>query len=144
MEQHRSTVGRFYTKTRACGDYQHPIQFLECGPIQDSCFGRRTLDLTRKAAALALILVTISPACLGSLLLIGGVESNPGPDAVDGKRSVLAALCAGAPTADISDCLHCYDVTKSMVIIERKLNSISVPTLVSTMSYLGNLVRRTM
>ena len=83
------------------------------------------------------MLVTVSQACLGSILIIGGVEANPGPDAVDSKRSVLAALSAGAPTSDIRDCLRCYDVLKSTAIIERKINSISVPTLVSTMTYLG-------
>ena len=137
MEQYRAAVGLFSREFRtnaACDKWG-------AGPPEvgdPSVHGPLTLlNVTWKAAALALLLVVLSPACLGSLLLIGGVEANPGPMTEDSKRSVLAALCAGAPTSEIRDCLRCYDTSKSTAQIERKMQGISVPNLVSPMTYLG-------
>ena len=138
MEQYRAAVGLFSRefRTSAACDGEWGAGPLEVG--DPSVHGPLTLlNVTWKAATLALLLVVLSPACLGSLLLIGGVEANPGPMTEDSKRSVLAALCAGAPTSEIRDCLRCYDTSKSTVQIERKIQGISVPNLVSTMTYLG-------
>lgn len=125
LEQYRAAVGRFCRVFRTCPAH---------GGLEPRLPGLRA---SWEAAALVLLLMVLSPTCLGSLLLIGGVESNPGPVTADSKRSVLAALCAGAPTAEIRDCLRCYDISKSASLIERKMGGISVPNLISTMTYLG-------
>ena len=137
MEQYRAAVGLFSREfhTNAACNGKWGAGPLEVG--DPSIHGSLTLNVTWKAATLALLLVVLSPACLGSLLLIGGVEANPGPVTSDSKRSVLAALCAGAPTLEIRDCLRCYDISKSTAHIERKMHGISVSNLVSTMTYLG-------
>ena len=138
MEQYRASVGTFNRVSLVSAAYRGGLEFDPFGDNEPCILISMTLlNVTWKSAALALLLIVLSPTCLGSLLLIGGVESNPGPVTADSKRSVLAALCAGAPTSEIRDCLRCYDISKSTTFIERKMDKISVPTLVSTMTYLG-------
>ena len=138
LEQYRASVGSFnqvsLVSTSRHGGFEfNPLEVEEpCIPISPL-----PLNVTWKSVALALLLIVLSPTCLGLLLLKGGMESNPSPVTADNKRSVLAALSAGAPTSEIRDCLQCYDISKSTAFIERKMDKISVPILVSTMTYLG-------
>ena len=138
LDQYRAAVGLFSPKLCKFTAYNNK---REAGPLEVEDAGFQgflpLLNISWKAATLALLLVILSPACLGSLLLIGGVESNPGPVTADSKKSVLAALCTGAPSSEIRDCLRCYDSSKSTAQIERKMNGISAPNLISTMTYLG-------
>ena len=138
LDQYRAAVGLFSRgfSTNAAYNVENGNYPLGLGDQSDPG-SLPLLNMTWKAASLAILLVVLSPACLGSLLLIGGVESNPGPVTADSKKSVLAALCAAAPSSEIRDCLRCYDTSKSTAHIERKMNGISVPNLTSTMTYLG-------
>ena len=138
LEQYRAAVGTFYRLPLTCGVYDGGLQRDPPG-VEELLMPEplHVLKVTRRAAALALLLMALSPACLGSLLLIGGVESNPGPPTGDSKKSVLAALCTGAPTTEIRNCLRCYDISRSTSLIEKKMGGISVPNLVATMTYLG-------
>lgn len=48
--------------------------------------------------------MTLSHSCRRALLLISGVESNPGPTHLE----ILADLCAKAPSNEIRDCIRTY------------------------------------
>ena len=52
----------------------------------------------------------VSPLCQEALLLIAGVEPNPGPASTE---DILAGLCATAPSVDIRDCLRMYNPNHS-------------------------------
>ena len=138
LEQYRAAVGTFCRLSHTHAVYHGGLEIdppgVEEPYIHESL---PVLRVTWKAAALALLLIVLSPSCLGSLLLIGGVESNPGPVTAGSKKSVLAALCTGAPTNEIRDCLRCYDISKSTAAIERRMAAVSAPNLIATMTYLG-------
>ena len=62
---------------------------------------------------LSLLLVCVEALCHGRLLLMAGVESNPGPITMDDTREnrekILAELCINAPTKDVRDTIRLYD-----------------------------------
>ena len=71
----------------------------------DSDQGKECIDKRPgwKLATMGLVIMTalmIAPSCLHALLIIGGVEKNPGPYELD----ILAGLCAEATDPKVRDC----------------------------------------
>ena len=75
----------------------------------------------------------VSPLCQEALLLIAGVEPNPGPASTE---DILAGLCATAPSVDIRDCLRMYNPNHSNKQHKTEFGKCSKPTLVATLEYL--------
>lgn len=101
---------------------------------------------TRNASALDHSLSTtnrhISVQCLKALLMIGGVELNPGPDRaqeeiIKQQEDVLAELCANAPNIETRDTLRLYDPRLDTKALERQINRASKTALVLSLEYLG-------
>ena len=92
--------------------------------------------MTRPAAITADISIavggSISRQCLEALLLIGGVEQNPGPTQDD----ILAAVCADAPTTEVRDCLRRYKPENSLQQHRTDFNQCAKNVLVATFYYL--------
>lgn len=62
---------------------------------------------------------------------------NDEPDAnEEAKINVIADLAAKAPTNEVRDCIRVYDCKETIRNIEKKLRTISKPTLVDTLKYL--------
>ena len=75
-----------------------------------------------------------------SLLLIGGIESHPGPtsDETNEKRAtVIAELVCKADAQTVKDTLRLYKPAMTFSQLQKALNAALVDPLVETMSYLG-------
>lgn len=72
--------------------------------------------------------------CLQTLLLIGGVEPNPGP--LSGE-DVLANLCAQAPDTTIRNTLRNYKEDMSTAQLTKAFKKVDKATLVNTLQYLN-------
>ena len=84
----------------------------------------------------------ISHQCLQSLLVIAGVEKNPGPSedpekTLEEQRNILAELCANAPCNETRDTLKLYDQQLNTQGLEKQLNKASKNLLVDSLEYLG-------
>ena len=92
--------------------------------------------MTRPAAITADISIavagSISRQCLEALLLIGGVEQNPGPTQDD----ILAGLCADVRTTEVRDCLRRYKPENSLQQHRTDFNQCTKNVLVATSDYL--------
>ena len=117
---------------------------------------RRTplLNIPWKIASLGLLLVCLASTCQATLLVMGGVEANPGPpksstagqqpqqvspetQAIrDGQQAVLDKLCAMSTSESVRNTIRLYDVTKSSAKNHDNLTKCSKPQLVETMDYL--------
>ena len=103
-----------------------------------------TSRLPWKVSALGLLLICLSLLCHGKLLLISGVESNPGPVIIDDsaiadtERDILAGLCAQAPDTEVRDVLRLYPLDAQLGEHKKpfKRSGITKPKLVKTMDYL--------
>ena len=82
----------------------------------------------------------INHQCLNALLIIGGVEQNPGPtlsaDTIEEHNEVIAGLCAEAPV-DIRDTLRLYDPSLETRGLERQIARSSKNLLIAALEYLG-------
>lgn len=83
----------------------------------------------------------ISHQCLTALLMIAGVEPNPGPGSSDGnqveaQKDIIAGLCASAPSTDIRDCLRLYKPQNTNKQHKTEFGRCPKPTLVATLDYL--------
>ena len=104
---------------------------------------------TWKVAWLNLLLLTISSICLSNLLIMGGVESNPGPvidtdwfesdDNRAAQQEILDQLCAHAKDKNIRDLLRLYKHDRSHKELKKSLGSSknSNDLLISTLKYLN-------
>ena len=84
----------------------------------------------------------IAPQCLHALLIIGGVELNPGPVPdrelnIQEQDAIVAELCADAPNNDVRDTLRLYDPRLDTRALVKQLNRASKNSLVESLSYLG-------
>ena len=83
----------------------------------------------------------ISSNCLSALLMISGVESNPGPEEYtlsdDDKQKILTSLIVNTDDISVKGVLKTYDVSMTTKDLKRKLNAHDKDKLVNTMSYLG-------
>ena len=77
---------------------------------------------------LSLMVLQMDQRCNATLLMIGGVELNPGPCSED----IIAALSAESPSDEIRNCIRMYDPNKTMTEIKKALNKAA-----ATMTYLG-------
>ncbi len=83
----------------------------------------------------------IAPQCLHALLIIGGVEVNPGPDRelnIEEQDTIVAGLCAEAPNNDVRDTLRLYDPRLDTRALVKQLSRASKNSLVESLSYLGH------
>ena len=133
---YRARIGSFNnTKLKECIPFD-PL-FLDSDTAKfDPSPTRLKFSLKWKQATLCLILLTISAICQGNLLIIGGVEKNPGPD-IDIGADVLAGLCDGAPSTDIRDCLRAYRRELSTTALKRAFMKHDKDVVIKTMEYLN-------
>lgn len=82
----------------------------------------------------------LSHQCHSALLLIAGVEPNPGPTPQDGQlpsaEDIMAGLCANAPTTDVRDCLRLYNLGNTSNQHKTAFNKCQKSLLVTTLDYL--------
>ena len=84
----------------------------------------------------------IALQCLKALLLIGGVEPNPGPhktrdQQIEIQREILADLCAEAPDTTVRDTLRLYDPQLDTKALVKQINRTSKQNIVACLIYLG-------
>ena len=80
--------------------------------------------------------------CHRALLVISGVEQNPGPgsDVIDTSRKhedIIAELCTDAPSIQIRDCLRSYNPKNNIRQHKREFNKSPKPVIVSTLEFLA-------
>ena len=84
----------------------------------------------------------IALQCLKALLLIGGVEPNPGPhktqdQQIEIQREILSDLCADAPDTTVRDTLRLYDPQLDTKALVKQINLTSKQNIVACLIYLG-------
>ena len=85
----------------------------------------------------------ISHQCAQALLIIGGVEQNPGPAQLSTEQQlqdldgILARLSSNAPSNDVRDTMRLYDPRLDQKALERQINKASKSALVACLAYLG-------
>ena len=83
--------------------------------------------------------------CLTVLLIIGGVEPNPGPGShtdehaewITMQEEILAGLCANATNLEVRDCLRLYNPHSSNSKHKNEFGKCQKQLLVVTLDYLG-------
>ena len=78
--------------------------------------------------------VPISPCTIQSELVIGGVETKPGPLSCE---DVLAELASQAQETSVRDCIRSYDPNQSSVKQKNTFTALTKDVLVETLEYLG-------
>ena len=84
-----------------------------------------------------------SHQCAQALLIIGGVEQNPGPAQLSTEQQlkdldgILAGLSSNATSNDVRDTMRLYDPRLDQKALERQINKASKTALVSCLKYLG-------
>ena len=84
-----------------------------------------------------------SHRCAQTLLIIGGVEQNPGPAQLSTEQQlkdldgILAGLSSNATSNDVRDTMRLYDPRLDQKALERQINKASKTALVSCLKYLG-------
>ena len=107
-----------------------------CSDINNDAFGHNSA-LTKTDTSTS----HIAPQCLHALLIIGGVEVNPGPDRelnIEEQDTIVAGLCAEAPNNDVRDTLRLYDPRLDTRALVKQLSRASKNSLVESLSYLGH------
>lgn len=80
----------------------------------------------------------ITRQCLAALLLISGIEPNPGPVSETRRQeelNILAGLCATAPQ-EVRDCLRLYEPRNTFTEHKLQFSGCNKPVLVATLDYL--------
>ena len=150
-EQWRAAIGRFVGRSAALLT-RHPAESWINVPDADPAWSHEdhhhppSLTLSGKACALGLLLMTISAICHGDLLLMSGVESNPGPPkrqpldpaVKEARENILAGLCAKATDTGVRDILQLYKVDMTTGELKSTFtNKARKDPLVKVMAYLG-------
>ena len=81
----------------------------------------------------------IPSACIRMLLMIGGIEPNPGPDTneqIAEMDQILADLSSNAPSNDIRNAIRAYDPRLDLKALETAIRRRNRDNLVDTMEYL--------
>ena len=82
----------------------------------------------------------LSQQCLNTLLVIGGVELNPGPPGDDAwletQQNILAGLCSEATSNEICDCLRLYRPQNSSRQHKTEFGKCQKSVLVTTLDFL--------
>ena len=87
----------------------------------------------------------ISHQCQKALLIMAGVEQNPGPSSgirtedeiINKQEDIIAELCADAPNIDIRDCLRLYKPKNNVRQHKSEFSKLNKPVIVSTLDYLS-------
>ena len=90
-------------------------------------------------------LQSLIPAqCCKMLLIIGGIEQNPGPSTPQNmdqefaeEDSILADLCARAPSDEARNSLRHYDPRLEHQALEKQINKLTKDQLLTGLKYLG-------
>ena len=85
----------------------------------------------------------IALQCQRTLLIVGGVELNPGPPAVSGREesgetqeTIIAQLCFEAPNLEVRNCLRLYNPKNSIRQHKMEFGKCQKSVLVSSLRYL--------
>ena len=88
------------------------------------------------STALSILSSSLSHPCRLTLLLISGIESNPGP--TPSPDDVIADLCVNAPSTEIRDCIRIYRWKQSNKINQNELKRKNHrATIEATLNYLS-------
>ena len=87
----------------------------------------------------------ISHQCQKALLIMAGVEQNPGPvtgtetvdEIINKQEDIIAELCSDAPNTDIRDCLRLYKPKNSVRQHKSEFNKPHKNVIVSTLDFLS-------
>ena len=100
------------------------------GPYHEAIMAAHASDCALTAGGL------ISHQCLTALLLMSGVEPNPGPDDQDQHTEIVAGLCTGAPSTEIRECLRLHNPQNNIKQHRTEFGRCSKSVLVATLDYL--------
>lgn len=135
IEQYRAQIGTF--AARKCSMSEESCSPIVLDNNQDSDIHSTPVvmcSISWKSASLGILLILLCALCHSQLLLIGGVESNPGPQSVD---DILAALSVGALNTNIRDCIRLYRKEATTTQHKKAFSKCDKNTLVETMNYLN-------
>ena len=87
----------------------------------------------------------ISHQCQKTLLVMAGVETNPGPgqgidiedETLNKQESIITELCAEAPEAEVRDCLRLYKAKNSIKQHKAELARCNKPVIIKTLEFLA-------
>ena len=120
---------------------QYQPNIKEFDPIYTSCTNSsaKEINFSDLAAATGGI---VPFQCHRALLVISGVEQNPGPEtnAIDIARKhedIIAELCIDAPNIEIRDCLRSYNPKNNIRQHRLELGKSHKPVIVSTLEFLA-------
>ena len=103
---------------------------------------------TSKTTKLDLAAVTgnlISFQCQKALLVMAGVEQNPGPgsgieadnETINKQEDIIAGMCSDAPTSEIRDCLRLYNPKNSIKQLKNEFLKCGKPMILNTLEFLS-------
>ena len=133
IEQYRARIGTFAARKCSRSEETRPVVFDQ-NTENSETLQPVLCSISWKTTSLGILLVILSALCHSQLLIIGGVESHPGPESVD---DVLAALCVGAPDTSIRDCIRLYRKEATTVQHKKAFAKCDKSTLLETMEYLN-------
>ena len=119
--------------------YQPNIDKLDTFHTSCSNISSKEINFSDLAAASGGI---VPFQCHRALLVISGVEQNPGPgaDVIDTTRKhedIIAELCTEAPSTEIRDCLRSYNPKNNIKQHKREFDKSAKPVIVSTLNFLA-------
>ena len=139
LELYRARIGGFACRSNHATDCRqeltlddiaylasHRANSLHAEPI--------VISIGSKLACLTLLMLAVSALCHEHLLVIGGVEQNPGPPT---SKDVLARLCIDTSANEVRDCIRLYNLERDYTSNRKKLSGVTIETLIKTMTYLG-------
>lgn len=159
IEQYRAAIGLFMI-SRGCKMQpllEHDFDYDETGHDINwsQPTGRVTSTSWKLNAILLVTLVTtiLAKSCMEDLLLISGIEPNPGPitetaeqkaarlkkqqDKCDEYNRIIAELVTKAPNEQIKNCLRLYNPENNLKKHHRAFNARVKDVLVETLDFLG-------
>ena len=137
IEQYRGRIGSFAAKKFKTKEVLDE-QVLD--PPDIDAYPPTTISISWKTASLGLLLILLCALCQSQLLLMGGVEPNPGPTAdetLNKRASVIAELVVKADSKTVKEVLRIYKPEMHYDQLKRAFDGPMRKSLIETMDFLG-------
>ena len=110
--------------------------------VADTTYMSSTISNLDLAAATGNL---ISHQCHKALLVMAGVEPNPGPgsgidtedETVNKQEDIIAEMCSDAPNAEVRDCLRLYHPKNSIKQHKTEFAKCQKPVIINTLEFLA-------
>lgn len=138
LEQYRARIGTFSARGCKSKDVSDPIVLDGLSDLDTS--SPIMISLNWKASSLGLLLIVLCAICQNELLLMGGVESNPGPtseETNDKRASVIAELIVKAESQTVKDVIRLYKPVMTQEQLQTAFKGPRKELIIETLTYLG-------